>query len=309
METKDLRYYFTAVAFNLGKRKSLKQKKSFLDIMASLFQKAGYKCRLQQTKVSATTVQNLIIGDIDKASKVIVGIYDNPSKMLLPLVKADPFDFKKSKATETLNLMLHIVILLAAAAVSVILLTRAAALSRLVRILLFVLNAVVVTLAYTISIGRPSYLNFSRNAGLALIYALADDSEKRKFAYVMCDLSSVSYLGIRKLAEGIPQLKEKPVIILDCLGKGDEFVIGANPKMFYRTKKTAETIQKSYPCTVRECGSETFCALSFFENACMFELGRRDEQGNFYVPDLRTDADSEIDIKKLECLKKALIEI
>ena len=72
--TKDLRFYFTVFAFNLAKRKTARQRKFFLDYLGGVFQAMGYRCTVDQVRVGASAIQNVVVGDPAKAERVFVGI-------------------------------------------------------------------------------------------------------------------------------------------------------------------------------------------------------------------------------------------
>ena len=224
----------------------------------------------------------------------------------MPGVRYDPLDNRKNRTLEALNLAVHLLILAGATALSALLLGRLSHLDGAVpRVALLLLCVVILAAGFVASIGRPSSLNFSRNAGLALIYSMAvQDAHKGRDAYILCDASAVSYLGIRKLAEMRPELRDKQVYILDCLGAGDRMMIAATPRMMDHAQALAGRIDAD-PVTVKECGPDHFCILSFLPGACLLELGFQDG-ADFYIPNLRTNKDCVVDLPRLERLERAL---
>ncbi len=66
-------------------RNKRKQKVAFLEYARKEFEELGYVCEIQEGRTIGIKSQNLVIGDVGRASIIVGAHYDTPRTMLLPI--------------------------------------------------------------------------------------------------------------------------------------------------------------------------------------------------------------------------------
>lgn len=304
MQVKDLQYYMTVYAFNLAKRKTAAQRRSFFRIVGNIFTNFGYDCKLQTKKQAGNTIQHFIAGDLEKADTVYMGIYDNPTRMLLPRPRYYPLDMRKNKTAEILNVSLHLLLIVWSVVLLAGVLFFTRAFHQTLRTFLVAGAAIGLIALYSVTAGKPAYPNLSRNAALALMTMVASKGGERT-AYVLCDMASASILGFQVLLEENPALARKQIIVLDSLGEDETLVIAANDRMRYGAQKLKDRI-KDPASEVVIPDPDSYSVLSLFPNAILLSFCHGDDRGEYHVENLRTKRDDKVDMERLQGLCQGL---
>lgn len=217
---KELEYYLSAYAIFMRDRKLTSEKDKFLNNNVAIYTNTGHNATIECSNINKN-VKHIVIGDINKAKKIIMTSYDAVNRTILPSFKFFPMDLDKSKTYEVLNLCLSLVILLSSCVLSALCFQAVSSKGTLIKVLAVAFILALMFLIYK-WIFSACKINLSQDYFLSIIYALADNVEGDDVAYVLCDNSRINYFGIRDyLKEHQSILNDKEIIILSELITGD----------------------------------------------------------------------------------------
>jgi len=221
---KELEYYLSAYAIFMHKRRLPSEKEQFLKNNVAIYTNAGHETKIELSS-NNKDVRHIVVGDINKAKRVIMTSYDLTNRTILPSFYFYPMDLDKSKSYEVFNICLSLVILLAACVGSGFAFQLVANYGLAIKILVIAICLVILYAVYK-WIFSPCKNNLAQDYFLSLIYALADNVEGDDVAYVLCDNSRVNYFGMRDyLSVHKDELKNKEIIVLSELVSDKDLTI------------------------------------------------------------------------------------
>lgn len=296
-------------------RYTRKQKNRFLNEVGKEFQAMGYEVRATAAKVKRSAAMNLHVGNVSKAKKIIVVNYDTPAYTFGIRTKYYPLDGPATFASNLMPAYLPMIM--------VGLLSLWIAYSQLTKINFadnFIFSAGVIVLfmgllglSYFIAKGIGNKVNFNRNTS-SIIVALQlasqlDSSKREEIAFVLTDNGCTNHAGDYMLRQALPTtIDQRQVILLDCVGNGEEIVIGYKEK----SKELADKVAKSFNEDVRKklCSTESlvYTSFSFYENAILITCAQ-DDNGSFVVENIGSKKDIICDGKRIEQIVESLMKI
>ncbi len=291
----------------LAKRYTAKQKSIFLSQVYQYFLKLGYKISYQNNSNKVNPVTNMVIGELDTASVVVVCAYDTPSRVVIPNYLYYPFNTKKNLREENINLFFQF-ILMGICFISIyFLLIFFKTYSLLFKIISSLICGILVIIAYKLMKGSANRVNFNRcSSSVALIAKLAQElKENKNISFVLLDQNVNSYEGLKLLKKELKNNK-KLILYLDSLAFGTNLVCAHNEKMndiadlLVNHLKDLNIINKTYK---QERCRETM--LHFFDNMLVLTSGEI-IRGELAVKNSRSGKDYQLDINRLERIEKGI---
>ena len=203
----------------MNMRYTLKQKEIFFEDLKQQIVDKDKKISLQSARnKKGTVVNNIVIGDLNKAKTIIAAAYDTPSQVLIPNYLYYPLNIKKNLNNEYLNssvLFFGIYLII----------KDYASYDTFMKVVVAFISISMILIGYLILKNRPNKVNFNRNsASVALTVALINQNIKNsKVAYVLLDSSVTSYNGLKHLNANIKPDVE--IILLDSLSAGETLIL------------------------------------------------------------------------------------
>lgn len=287
---------------SLGKRYSRRQKNRFFAMMKKQWEEDGYEVSLQSFESKLYRHYNIVIGDLQAASKVIVCGYDTPMKAM-GRTTYYPFHSELNKQQAKHNLLQQIGCSLIYFLPIIAVLWRFDDMEMGIQLLCIILSGILLLFAYRRLRGQANPVNFNRNsASLALLATLMKEHHP-SVAYVLLDQSIDSYEGVKLLKEYIHNQK---VLYLDCIAYGEQMVIAHGDHM-----------QKEAECLIQAVSSIPFIdrcyhkdrlaqnSISIIPNMLYIASGQIIEK-EFVVKDTGSKADMQVDMERLELLQQGI---
>lgn len=273
------------------------QKTAFIDMMIEDAKKLNLAYRSEKMKTRFFECTNLIIGDLQHADTVFMTAYDTPQRNFFAASRYYPLHSKKNQQIQTLEFLIHLILLILACVITVMLLFSWNQLVTSMKIGYVLMLGVFALMLIYMSINKASKVNMNRNsASVAIMYKLMKE-KPRKTAFVFLDHAVSSYEGYKELLQD-HDLSKKKVIILDSLAKGEKIVCATLQK---------ESCFKDHFQTVKYDKTEA-CdnVLHLMPYAYLLVSADHDE---FYVDTKKDDRISMEQVNMIyEILYKSLIE-
>lgn len=231
----------------LGKRRTKNQKKKFLKKCIEYFKKAGYPFEFSKVKTTLSENVNLYFGNVSKASIIICTYYDTPDKKLFLKDGYYPFDGERNNKNNikdkiSINLLFYVLVI---PLFSILFFEEFVLFSYSLPIKL-VLVFLVILMGIKINSGIYNSLNF--NCNTSSIITMIDYINKNKFkkdvAYAFIDGGTTDCLGAKLLARDIGK-NNGLIIFLDCIGNGEDLILGASKNYKDSSKDFGEYIEQS----------------------------------------------------------------
>ena len=205
-------------------RRKEKQKTEFRSWLVYTLKEMGYAVKLESGEYALTlggTMTNVVAGDVEKAKIVLAAHYDTGERDPLPpmISPTRPVSFLVYQALRPL-------LTLAASFVLSLALTFPFNLPNLT----FPLFLIFLIAALFYPKYGPDEKN-NRNANESGVVALLEVAKaltpryRGEVCFIFLDGGTQASRGAKGLRRAHPCLKEKPVIVLDCVGEGDELLI------------------------------------------------------------------------------------
>lgn len=208
-------------------RHTYKQKSEFLEFARKEFQNMGYDCALNRGYTLGIESNNLVIGSVHHANRIIIAHYDTPKTSFLPIVL-----FPLNRLLSLIFVALPYIILLF-----------------LIKILFWKLQigmtyevTVFFLLLFMLAFSCNNRININDNsAGVLALFEIAK-MHPPDVAFVLIDHHHLGRQGIAQLQRTYGNiLNTKLFISLDGVGSGDFLCI----KHSNRTDKFVESIEKN----------------------------------------------------------------
>lgn len=302
MDTQDL-----VIKYGLGtpKRFSPKQKRFFINEIGKDFQQYGYNVVGKSGKMKSTRAVNLVVGDPKTASTIIVANYDTPTHNFGNPMKYHPFNGPATFASSFLPiytpLIIGIIVLI------YVVTQRAGNVDFDAKFWPSVFTVAAMLIAAILPpfmiVAVPNKINMNYNTSGcigALKIAEKLSPEKRKnVAFVLTDQGCKKFAGDYLLREMVPDIDDKLTIVLDCLGDGEEFVIGYKEDTANEAKKLGRCFENRPK--LHSCSKEDMRFSSFSYYLRGLKLSRVTADGaSWIVKNVSTNHDINCDPKHID---------
>ena len=285
----------------LNKRRSRRQKDLFVRYFQTRMNQAPYEQRTQ--RISIVKARGEIFGDLKKARRVLLAGLETGERRLPGSEAYHPFNSAINRKSDFNSLVLRTVTSLSVLALSAGIFAQSIETSGGWKIFLLVLSLIVAFLSFLISRGFSSKGNVSKSVSLFAASQIAGNDPET--AVVLCDVMSFSKLGFIALEQLVPEIRDKLLIYLDCLGEGSQLVIG------YRrsSKKAAKLMASRYslPSVLVDMDQLEDSRFDRFDNLLVLSFADEDREG-ICIPQARKNSDRKVDLTMLDELLHALAE-
>lgn len=209
----------------LGKRKTSKQKKVFIEELEKRFSELNISYKVLDIKQSYFSSKHLIVGDISTSKLILIANYDTPSLNLCRRFYY-PLMTKENIRTDQINLIISIGVFILLNSLFAFSFNYINQLSIFFRMFLFSIELILFIFSIKLIDGIPNPINHNRNSAsivlmLDLIYKNATD-----ISYIFMDNNSGSLVGFKQCREYLDN--NKPKIILDSLASGKELYFASS---------------------------------------------------------------------------------
>ncbi len=283
-----------------------KQKYMFIQEIAKEYQSLGFEVNAV-TNPKGKKALNLLVGDLKNANTIVVAHYDTPQKSVGKPLKYYPLhgtsSFVKGVGSVYTPLFLGGALALYLIIYQMPLVSFEADLvASTLRV-----GALIATLIMTfiMTVGISNKYNFNRNtsgviASLLLAKKIGND---KKVAFVLTDMGCMSRTGDQMLQQALPNtLKNKTVIILDCLGSGARVGIGYRKNAKNRAEQLIKQFEdeKLYQCELDDLAIK-YSSAQYYERSIVVSYGKKQGE-DFIVENTASNKDIEIDEKVLSSI-------
>lgn len=301
----DLRDLMMLYGVTMAARNTRKQRYRFGLHMKEALSAKGWDYTIQTNPKGKTAqkVENIIVGDPERAKTVFVVPYDTPTRAT-GAFRYYPFNPEKTLKEERRDMYLKTALGLVVAILSVPLVALGMARGGLWYLLLAP-AALLLVLGYRVMKGRPNEVNFNRaSAALAVCMKLIEElrDKKRQVAFAFCDRSVSAYEGYKVLGTSLPQ--NTNVVVLDAIAYGETLVLAHGPLANLRAKKLLELLPEAREKVYDDEQSERNL-LSFFPGGMVLTSGKV-QGSDLVVENTRSAKDSKLDMPRLGKIASAL---
>jgi len=287
----------------LAQRFTHKQKQFFYEQINERFNDLGFQVALQSESFRYNSVNNIIIGDIDKASKLIVAAYDTPTYIHFFDAKYYPFNSKKNSEQDLLYLLIQLLVTTLLGGLLYFVISDIASFSLVIKIVSIAFSIAVVLAIIWLFLTKSNPINFNRNsAALAVIEAVGEMCDTEEVAFVLLDYGVNSYQGHKVFCQSYSVTK--PVLLLDAIAYGETVVIAHRDNIdveVYLKDDKLKIVDKIYD--ERQAESNT---LAFFKKASILTTGSI-EKGQFIVRNVRSKKDHQVDMERLSLITNLIV--
>lgn len=288
-----------------GKRYSKRQKNKFIKYMTKQFVSFGFKVENIVTKNKVgQKVTSLVFGDIESSETIYLTSLDTPSKIMFKNYVYYPFNKELEDANNKKNgkIGLAIVVFLIFIYFVFMFPLFKTVTKTLWKVVLWIITTVFLLVINLLMKGIANKNNFTRNtAAISLMYDIA--KKRKSDCFIFLDQFSTTNMGLYEIENRI-ELKDKRIVILDCIGGNGEygFSIGKGAERFakLRTNLINDNI-KEY----RLKGDYDIYSRIF--GSYMIIGSGTEENDNLISKNTRSKNDQIIDFKLMEKLENILL--
>lgn len=296
-----------------GVRFSNRQKSKARVALIEDFKALDYPCEVIKGSSFLTKVTNLLFGSLKNAKTVIVVPFDTPSRAFWPKVSYYPQDGTATANKGLVPTFLPIIVLYLLLMLLMYGMEGRIADPMLMSFVLTIIFIGIFTLFYLMVHGVGNRKNYNRNsASIYAAYEIAkalDKEQRRKVAFLFVDKNKTRHLGAKVAVEDFMKANKNPnIIVLNCIGMGNERVIGFNPQ----NKKVAQEINKPLANRDRmkmmevEGSMRTGSVMEHFQKAIILSCGDYDAKGRLCVMNTSTGKDKEVSEENIEFMISTL---
>lgn len=249
---------------------------------------------------------HLSIGNVEKADKIILANYDTSNTMLMSNYLYTPLDAKKVMTNERKNATLYAFTSLLFILAIILLTYNIRKYSTFIKIVVIIVDFVLAFIAYKFASGLPKKMNMNNNsAAIALLYKIVLNNNLNNKAIILFDKSAMFSTDYKQLRD-IIDIKDKEILILDCIGSGE------NIYLYYKNKssETVDNLVKRSETIIPKALSEEDMrktTVGMFSNPILVFSG--DEIKNeIVVKDARIKMDYKINLENLEKIEKLILD-
>ena len=294
-----MRDLFADIGVFYGKRRSVKQRIRFIKYLESQLKNKELKVIKNKDKFSESI--HLVVGNLQKAKKVIITPYDTGSKMLIPYYQYTPLDSKNNFASEIINSTLYIILGLLILVLMLFVSKGFKDYGLLMKIVIIVADLVLTFIAMKMFKNLDNQNNFNRNSQGVAVLVQTILKSKNDVAYIFVDQAIMVNSGYKAIQ---PLVQDKEILLLDCIGNQEAMYLACNKKYKERAKNIASMI--SNEMNVIELDDVENCPLKYFNRGFMFVSGEMNND-KLTVNQIRTSKDINVNIERLEDIVNKLI--
>lgn len=309
MNTQDL---ILKYAIGFSKRYTRQQKNIFINEIGKDFQSYGYRVNGAASKKKGGVSMNLHVGDVAHAKKIVVVNYDTPQHNFGNPMKYYPFNGPSTFASSFFPIYAPTII---GAIITLWIVVSFIPKLDFQNNLFFSIGTIAVLIvvmigSFIMTKGIANKTNFNRNtSGVVAALKLAeelDDNQRKEVAFVLTDNGCTNHNGDYMLREALPKtIDERLVIMLDCVGNGDGFVIGYKED----TKKEAVDLAACFKNKPKRklCNKEElrYTSFSFYKKGLLISKGNFIKE-ELVVENISTNKDVICDEESIEEVVKAI---
>ena len=289
----------------LGKRYLKREKDIFVEALAVYFSKLNYSVGVQGKQSPFSALNDIVIGEIKSAKKIIVAAYDTPSRVLVPNYLYYPFNMKRNMRYENLNLLIKLFASCLLAVSAFFILRGFVQYELWLKTVAILVSLLLVLITYFCLKEKGNIVNFNRNsASIAVICAAAREYKNKDVAFVLLDQCVNSYEGFKLLLEHI-DAESKEILMLEALASGEELVLVNKGKTsvlsMMKNKEDLSIYEKAYDAS---SGGDNF--MSLFPNILYFGSGSNKNK-QFVIKNTRSRKDCEVDMARLETIGRVVL--
>ena len=300
-----------------GKRFTLKQRRNFLVVISEEFGKLGYATKFanDDRKSNAKSV-DLFVGDIGKASTIICTHYDTPLKSLIPNYRYYPLDGQRSHRIFLLATFLPtLIVTMLGIAIMIYIVNIPNFEGFWYNVYLFSTIFLTFMISAIISRGFRNKYNINKNTASILAMLVAAESlnkqSRSKVAFILLDKGCTNHNGAQMLAQALPTTLDKKLFIyLDCIGRGDNLVIGHRENLRMESDKILKFFSGKQSTSTYELDAKDvmYTPLYYLKRSLVISNGQKDKTGSHYVDKTSSSADKYADIETIQFVGKMLAE-
>lgn len=219
----------------LGKRRTIKQKKVFIEELEKKLNEYNVNYKTLDIKQTFFSSKHLIVGDVSKSKLILIGNYDTPTINLCRRPYF-PLMIKENIRTDQINLIISIIVFILTNFVFVLSFYYFNRFNLFVRLLVFIVEALFFTFSIKLIDGISNPINQNRNsASIALMLDLIRKNSKN-ISYIFMDNTSSSLIGFKQCKDYLDN--NIPKIILDSLASGKELYFANSTNQKFSTSLT-----------------------------------------------------------------------
>lgn len=206
------------IGITLGKRRTIKQKKVFLEELEKKINEYKVNYKIIDTKHIFFSSKHVIVGDVNKSKLILIGNYDTPT---INLCRRSyyPLLTKENIITDQLNLIISIMVFIILNSFFAFSFNYINSLSLIIQFFLLFIEGLLFLLSIKLIDGISNPINQNRNsASIALMLDLLRKNSK-DISFIFMD-NSGTLAGYKQCIEYLDNCK--PKIVLDSIASGKE---------------------------------------------------------------------------------------
>ena len=289
-----------------------KQKLLFINEISREYQSLGFEVKAVQSVRKGVKAINLLIGDLKNAKTLIVTNYDTPQRNYGRSLDYFPLN---GSITFVNSLLAYYTPLLIGSVFSLFIIIvgmpKVDFTNNFWQSLIIVSSFILAFLFSTLlTFGVGNKFNYNRNSsGVIGSLLIADKLKNRKdVAYILTDMGCMNKAGDRMVVDALPKtLKDKHVILLDCLGYGARIGIGYRAK----AKTKSEELLKYYSddnifFTELDETDLKYSSANYYEKCTVVSYGKKQNE-SFVVQNTSSIDDIEINNEAIEKISEGIV--
>ena len=317
MNTDDL---IIKYGINMGRRFTVKEKNFFCNELGKDLQSMGYKVRGAVGKRKRTKGLNLMVGNVSKAKTIFVAHYDTLIHNFGNPMRYFPMDGSASFAASFLPMNTPLILAMVLGLVFILYSGDKINFEQNFGLSLFIVAVLIllIIVSFIMTFKAGNKVNLNRNTSgvitAVLIAQRLPEALRQDVAFVFTDGGSGSHIGDYMLREALPNtIKDRNVIVLDCVGKGQRLGIGYFEASRGNAEKLEAIVRKRDPQAKLHVAAiaddrRKYTSVSYYEKGMVVCRGKN-ANGSLIVENTATKHDDEIEKEKMEQLADDLIEL
>jgi len=295
---KELLSYLVGV---FDSRYTTKEKNNFIIYLNNYFKNYKHPLRLIKYKSILSSINDIFVGDTKNCRILLVAPYDTPEKVFTKFYKYNPANLDSHKAYQKMTIIIKIAMLLTTVYIAYTSLKDSSLYNSTQRIIATLISIIMFALTTIYGKGISNKHNASQSSAIATAIS-SFEVTKNKASLLLCDLSNSTGYGLKKFISENESFSNLPLIYIDSITPDGEIRIYA-----YR-----ENIKAAKDLSLKIEGSKTIeifgesCISNSEKNAILISTTKEYKNG-FFVPNVKTKNDYDVDIDRLEIIKNGII--
>lgn len=298
-----------------GKRFTILQKKKCAEQLKKDMSERGYACEELKKRKGLSHCRSYFFGDKANVKTIVAVPFDTPERKFWYKTQYYPMDGtlsnkKNSFPTYAPIMIAYVLVFILLSVFGEHLKGTSYADLASTGVLLFIL-----LMAYMLLQGFGNKQNYNRNTAafvtaLELAEALNKD-ERREIGFLFLDANRGNYLGADSSSKIIEEEwhKSVEVIFLNCIGVGEDMVVGYNAANRKRAEEIIKYTDLEKKPVLQKLSDEmrAFSVMFFFKRAVVISSGTLDEDGNLKVEKTGTGKDITVEETRVDEIRKMVL--